>query len=105
MSFRWPSFRSTNAVEASAPRYRRSDDVSSASHGDRTVLLDLKSEQFFSLDEVGLKIWEAIGETRTIDQIVTGLSAEYEAPEADIRRDVEAFLHTMVKSRLVVEVR
>src|SRR5262245_45445248 len=105
MPFRWPSWRSTGGIETEARRYRRSDRVTSASHGDRTVLLDYQSEQFFSVDEVGLRIWDAISEHKTVDQIVAGLSDEYDASEAQIRSDVEAFLHTMVKNRLVVETR
>jgi hypothetical protein len=85
-------------------RFRQSADVSSATHGDRTVLLDLRSEQFFSLDDVGHRIWELLGRQASVDEIVIELVAVYDAPEAAIRTDVEAFVTTLVRDRLAVEV-
>ena len=39
-----------------------------------TVLLDLKSEQYFSLDVVGTRIWQLLNEGVAIDQIMFNLS-------------------------------
>jgi Coenzyme PQQ synthesis protein D (PqqD) len=88
---------------AAAPKYRRSPNVSSASQGDRTVLLDIRSEQFFSLDDVGLKVWNALGQSASVDEIVAELLTIYDAPEAKIRADVEIFVASLVKDRLAVE--
>jgi hypothetical protein len=85
-------------------RFRQSTEVSAASHGDRTVLLDLRSEQFFSLDDVGQRIWELLGRHATVDEIVAELAGIYDAPEATVRTDVETFVTALVRDRLAVEV-
>ena len=102
MPFRWPSKRSSVAVVSGSSRFHRSDDVTSATHGGRTVLLDLRSESFFSIDELGLRIWNAIGRNASIDEIVAELAAVYDAAESVIREDVESFVTTLVRDRLVV---
>ena len=72
MPFRWPTKRSSTVVSG-ASRFRCSEDVTSATHGGRTVLLDLRSESFFSIDELGLRIWSAIGRNASVDEIVARL--------------------------------
>jgi Coenzyme PQQ synthesis protein D (PqqD) len=104
MAIRWPGLRTSAKGVRSDARYRQSAEVSSATHGDRTVLLDLRSEQFFSLDDVGHRIWELLGRRASVDEIVLELVAIYDAPEADIRTDVETFITTLVRDRLAVEV-
>jgi hypothetical protein len=88
-----------------AGRYRRSPEVSTATHGGRTVLLDFRSEQYFSLDDVGLRVWEALDHDATVDDIVVTLVELYDAPEARIREDVTAFVDTLVRDRLAVPAR
>ncbi len=104
MAFRWPGTRSSAKTVRADSRFRQSADVSSATHGDRTVLLDLRSEQFFSLDDVGQRIWESLGRNASVDEIVTELVSIYDAPEAKVRSDVETFVTTLVRDRLAVEV-
>jgi len=103
MAFRWPGTRTAARTVRPGSRYRQSAEVSSATHGDRTVLLDLRSEQFFSLDDVGQRIWESLGRTASIDEIVTELVTIYDAPEAKVRADVETFVGTLLRDRLALE--
>lgn len=51
--------------------------------GDETVILDLASGNYFGLDAVGARIWQLIGEGRTLDQVCEVVVAEY-----DVSRDV-----------------
>jgi hypothetical protein len=105
MQLRWPSRRTPDRDGPRAQRFRQAEQVSSVTQGDRTVLLDLRSEQFFSLDDVGLRIWERLGRTASVDEIAAELSTMYDAPADEIRRDVEAFVTRLVTDRLAVEVR
>ena len=104
MALRWFGSRTSEKLVRPTARFRQSTDVSSATHGDRTVLLDLRSEQFFSLDDVGHRIWELLGRQASIDEIVIELVAVYDAPAEQIRTDVATFVTTLVRDRLAVEV-
>lgn len=66
-----------------------------------TVLLDLKGEQYFGLDEVGSRIWELVGEGRSFDAIVRTLGAEYEADAARIEEDLRRLLAELERAGLV----
>lgn len=81
--------------------YERSKDVVAARHGDRTVLMSLRREQYFALDAVGGRIWELLERPGTIAGIARTIAAEYDAPEETIRADVSELLDEMMRDRLV----
>jgi hypothetical protein len=82
-------------------RFRRSAGALSAVHADRTVLLDLGSEEYFALDEVGARIWELLERAPTLDEVAHDLADRYDAPVAEIRADAEAFLDGLRRQGLV----
>lgn len=88
---------------ADAPTYRAvSDDtVMATSLGDGTALLDLRSNQYFSLAEVGAVVWQSLQTSRTLDQIVDDVLKIYEVERADCARDVDTLLHELVGADLV----
>lgn len=82
-------------------RFRRSAEALSAVHADRTVLLDLGSEEYFALDDVGARIWELLEGGPTIDEVARDLADRYDAPIAEIRADAEAFIDGLRRQGLV----
>ena len=52
------------------------------------VLLDLNSEQYFGLDEVGARIWSllesGVGETAVVDTLLEEYKVERETLQADV---------------------
>lgn len=93
------------AIEAQPeiPIYRAvsGDTVMSTSLGDGTALLDLRSNQYFSLADVGAVVWQALQTPRTLDEIVEDVMAVYEVARADCTRDVHLLLSELVGADLV----
>jgi hypothetical protein len=52
------------------------------------VLLNVRSGAYFTLDEVGGRIWELCDGTRSAGDIAAILAADYDAPPATIEQDV-----------------
>ena len=71
--------------------------------GDETVLLDLESGLYFGLDGVGRRIWESIGEGRTLGETADVIVAEYEVEAAQAQADVIDFTRNLVKRGLLAE--
>lgn len=82
-------------------RFRRSHHVTNVDHGDKTVLLDARSEQFFSLDETGKLIWAIMAVPRTAAEIVASLRQTFDVPEDQVAADVAAFLRDLERERLI----
>ena len=69
-----------------------SPDVISQEVSGETVLLDLQSENYFGLDEVGTRIWQLIKETNDLEAIFNTLLAEYDVSEERLQGDLDALL-------------
>lgn len=78
-----------------------SPDVISQEVSGETVLLDLESENYFGLDEIGTRIWQLIKETNDLEAIFRTLLAEYDVSEERLRGDLDALLSEVAGLGLV----
>ena len=75
--------------------------VSAAERDGRTVLLDLKGERYYGLDEVGGRLWTAFAAGATARAAAEALADEYDAPLATLIADAEAFASRLVDAGLL----
>ena len=97
--------RRSSASTLGAGRFRRAGYVTKVDHGDKTVLLDARSEQFFSLDETGRLIWGILAVPSTAVEIVASLRERFDVPTDQVAADVAAFLNDLERERLIEVVR
>ena len=67
------------------------------------VLLNLKTEQYYSLDGVGTRIWQLLGETGSLEGTVRRMLAEYTVDETTVRADIMALAEKLAARGLLVE--
>ena len=70
-------------------------------HGEM-VLLDMASEQYFGLDQVGTCAMDAIAGGATVDEAVAAVIDVFDGPEDQIRIDVVALIEELVSTGLLV---
>jgi hypothetical protein len=80
---------------------RAAAHVAAATRDGCTVLLDLRTERYLRLDEVGGAVWAQLEHGASVPEVVDRLAAEYDAPVDRIRADVEAFVTRLGEARLV----
>lgn len=64
----------------------------SSNLGSETVILDLKSGQYYGLNNVANSVWEIIQQPRNVEEIRTHLMTEYEVNIQECDRDLELLL-------------
>lgn len=69
--------------------------------GEETVILDLASGTYFGLDPVGARIWQLLGEGRTLAEVCESMLAEYKVSRDEIERDVNELLAALVDKSLI----
>ena len=69
--------------------------------GDETVILDLGSGTYFGLDPVGARVWQLIGEGRTLGETCDTLIDEYDAAPEQIERDVAELAEKLLAQKLI----
>ncbi len=65
------------------------------------VLLDLQSERYFGLNEVGTRMWHLLTENSHTETILTQLLVEFDVDETTLRQDVTHWISELVKAELV----
>jgi len=83
-------------------RFRRSPHVKSVAHGDKLVLMDLRGEQFYSLDGVAVRIWDHLAQPTSAERLSGLVVAEFEVPVEVAREDVAACLDDLTRGGLVL---
>jgi hypothetical protein len=69
--------------------------------GEEAVILNLDNEQYFGLDETGVRLWQLLDQYHEPNAIFTHILAEYDVEEEDLRRDLATFIDELVAAGLV----
>lgn len=85
----------------SATRIMVPSDVMVSELGGESVLLNLRTETYFGLDDQGTAFWTALTDGPTFDAAATRLLEEFDVDEPTLRRDLSSFLDSLVEHGLV----
>lgn len=75
-------------------RYRQFDD--------ELVMVDLEGGEYFALDAMGKRMWDALVSGKSPAEVAASLVPEYDADEEDIVRDCVALTEDLVDRGLLV---
>lgn len=67
-----------------------------------SVLLNLDSERYFGLDQIGTRIWEVLAESETILMAYQTLLEEYDVEPEIIKQDIDKLNQNLLDQGLVV---
>jgi hypothetical protein len=68
---------------------------------DGAVLLDIEQGICFSLNPVGLRIWELLKKRCSLDQIASALSQEFSVPRDQLLSDASEFIGALEAKHLI----
>lgn len=87
--------------------YTLSDDVITRKVADETVMLHLGSGTYFSLDQIGSRVWEILDQTTdvTLGQICDILFSEFDVKREVLERDIFHLLAQLESSNLASKIR
>lgn len=89
------------AIEASTLIQRNPAQVFTEIDGE-VVMLSVKKESYFSLNEVGSLIWKEVADPCTMDDLVHRLMKAYEVTAEQCRKEMEPFLHQLVDADIII---
>jgi len=87
----------------SEPHYRRHPDLRLTSLEGEGVVLHLRERRYFSVNETGLVLLEAMKEPRTFTELVEGIIREYEVSPETAAETTKAFLDHCLGSAVILE--
>ena len=82
-------------------RPSRSQQVLAQPNAESLILLNPEDGQYYTLDEVGARVWELCDGSRAVTEVVSTIYAEYDAPLAAIQGDVVELLDDLTRENLL----
>ncbi len=70
--------------------------------GDETLLLNLDTGYYYTLDELGGLIWEMLIEQHDQEKIVERIVSEYEAERKSVESDLKTLLEELQREGMIV---
>lgn len=83
-------------------RYRRRPDLRMTELEGEGVVLHLGSRRYFSVNQTGLAILEALASPQTLDQLVRVVIDRYEVSETEAAAGAREFVNRCVAAELLV---
>jgi len=88
------------AIETTT-RVVRTDGIMTAPVDQEIVLLNMKGNNYISLDAIGRRIWELLENPIVVDELCRQLGTEFEGTQDQISDDVISFLEELELEGLV----
>jgi len=66
-----------------------------------TVIVNLDSGNYYSLDAIGADIWDAIGKSISVDQIIEDISSRYTGEQTEIESAIHNFVDELLHEALI----
>ena len=85
-------------------RWKASPSVRTTASGDGAVLLDIDAGMCYSLNPVGMKVWEAVVAGKgysTCGDVLDALAPEFAIPREQLAADIDNYLRELEKKGLV----
>jgi hypothetical protein len=79
---------------------RTSPDVLAAKLATDTVLLDMRTKNYFQLNATAARAWQALERGLTEEQVVDELCAEFDAPRETVQAEVRELFEALVERGL-----
>jgi hypothetical protein len=76
-------------------------DLLATDFGEETVILHLGQGKYFSLADVGARVWSLLQQPTTLDAMCDTISAEYAVERSACRRDLRELLLDLAANGLV----
>jgi len=77
------------------------EDVMISRVEDEIVLLNLESEQYFALDDIGARVWELLSEYGSTEIVIEQMTTEYDVDPDEFRADLSKLLSDLQEAGLV----
>lgn len=89
-------------TDQAGPNLEIAPGVRETANEDGAVLLDIEQGICFSLNPVGLKIWDLLKQHYTTDKIVQALANDFPVPPSQLLADVQEFIAALEAKRLLL---
>ena len=78
-----------------------SEEALSQEVNGETVILDLKSESYFGLDEVGTRVWQLLQEHGDVQKVFDAMLEEFDVDANTLASDIKNLVDDLIEKGLI----
>ena len=78
-----------------------SEEALSQEVNGETVILDLKSESYFGLDEVGTRVWQLLQEHEDMQKVFDAMLEEFDVDANTLASDMKNLINDLIEKGLI----
>ena len=78
-----------------------SEEALSQEVNGETVILDLKSESYFGLDEVGTRVWQLLQEHEDVQKVFEAMLEEFDVDANTLASDMKNLINDLIEKGLI----
>ncbi|MDY6793198.1 MAG: PqqD family protein [Thermodesulfobacteriota bacterium] len=82
-------------------KFKTTENIAWRNVNDEIVILNLKSGEYFTLNDVAQCIWKAITDEKSVEEIKVKIIDEYDVSHEKADREIEDFISSMIEQRLL----
>ena len=90
------------AVISDNVKILRSDDTTWSTYEDETIILNLDTGMYFTLNPVASLLWDALDGNRTLADLVMFICQEYEVEHTRAEKDIISILTFFLENKLII---
>lgn len=84
-------------------KFKTTENIAWRNVNDEIVILNLKSGEYFTLNDVGQVIWTAITDEKNVEEIKMKIIDEYDVSKEKATGDIMQFITGMIEEGLLHE--
>ena len=82
-------------------KFKTTENIAWRNVNDEIVILNLKSGEYFTLNDIAQCIWKAITDEKSVEEIKVNIIDEYDVSYERADRDIEDFITGMIEQGLL----
>jgi hypothetical protein len=83
-------------------RFRHAEHIAWRKVDDEAVLLDQNTSDYFSINNVGVLIWENLGKGACLDEIAAAICEEFSVEPTQARKHLEEFVQELCQKKVLI---
>jgi coenzyme PQQ biosynthesis protein PqqD len=81
---------------------KRGEQVIAQKASNDLLLFNMNDGNYYSLNEIGGRVWELCDGNRSVSQVIAALAAEYDTSHEVVEKDVMELLEGLQSGKLIV---
>jgi len=82
-------------------KFKTTENFAWRNVNDEIIILNLKSGEYFTLNDVAQCIWSAVTEEKSVEEIKVKIIDEYDVSTERAERDIDNFIAGMIEQGLI----